>query len=96
MTKSGLKLGFIGLGVMGAPMAGHLLNAGHVLYLHTRSKVAAAVVEGGATLCTTASRDHTGAEAGSDPTSRCKRRIGAACSGAVVDASVHKDPTVGA
>ena len=28
-------LGFIGLGTMGAPMAGHLLTAGHTVYLHT-------------------------------------------------------------
>lgn len=34
------KIGFIGLGIMGAPMAGHLINAGHELYVHTRSKVA--------------------------------------------------------
>ena len=34
-----LKLGFIGLGIMGAPMAGHLLKAGHTLFVHTRSKV---------------------------------------------------------
>ena len=54
MTKSGLKLGFIGLGVMGAPMAGHLLNAGHVLYVNTRSKVPQALADGGATLCTNA------------------------------------------
>jgi 2-hydroxy-3-oxopropionate reductase len=54
MTQSGLKLGFIGLGVMGAPMAGHLLQAGHILFLHTRSKVAAQLIDKGATLCTTA------------------------------------------
>ena len=54
MTKSGMKIGFIGLGVMGAPMAGHLLNAGHLLYVHTRSKVPPALVEGGATVCTNA------------------------------------------
>ncbi|MBY0382540.1 MAG: 2-hydroxy-3-oxopropionate reductase [Xanthobacteraceae bacterium] len=29
------KLGFIGLGTMGAPMAGHLLAAGHEVYLYT-------------------------------------------------------------
>ena len=34
-----LKLGFIGLGIMGAPMAGHLLKAGHTLCVHTRSKI---------------------------------------------------------
>jgi len=28
------KIGFIGLGIMGAPMAGHLLTGGHELYLY--------------------------------------------------------------
>ena len=28
MTSSPLKIGFIGLGIMGAPMAGHLIRAG--------------------------------------------------------------------
>ena len=54
MTKSGLKLGFIGLGIMGAPMAGHLLKAGHILFVQTRGKVPAELGENGATLCTTA------------------------------------------
>ena len=31
------KVGFIGLGVMGRPMAGHLLDAGHELSLCSRS-----------------------------------------------------------
>lgn len=31
------NIGFIGLGIMGAPMAGHLLDAGHTLFIHTRS-----------------------------------------------------------
>jgi 2-hydroxy-3-oxopropionate reductase len=44
-----MELGFIGLGIMGAPMAGHLLAAGHRLYVHTRSKVPAALA--GATVC---------------------------------------------
>jgi 2-hydroxy-3-oxopropionate reductase len=46
-----VKLGFIGLGIMGAPMAQHLLAAGHELFVRTRSKVP----EGfqGATVCTT-------------------------------------------
>ena len=38
MSKK-LNLGFIGLGIMGAPMAGHLVNAGHCVFIHTRSKV---------------------------------------------------------
>src|SRR6185312_59543 len=29
------KLGFIGLGTMGAPMAGHLIDAGHEVHLYT-------------------------------------------------------------
>ncbi len=51
-----MKLGFIGLGIMGAPMAGHLLKAGHQLFVHTRSKVAAGLVEAGATVCGNASK----------------------------------------
>ena len=34
-----MDIGFIGLGIMGAPMAGHLRAAGHTLHVHTRSKV---------------------------------------------------------
>ncbi len=47
-----LKLGFIGLGIMGAPMAGHLLAAGHRLFVHTRSQVPAGLA--GATACANA------------------------------------------
>ena len=32
------RLGFIGLGVMGRPMAGHLLDAGHELYVYNRTR----------------------------------------------------------
>jgi 2-hydroxy-3-oxopropionate reductase len=46
-----MKLGFIGLGIMGAPMAGHLRAAGHELFVHTRSKVPAALEEAGAVAC---------------------------------------------
>jgi 2-hydroxy-3-oxopropionate reductase len=35
------KIGFIGLGIMGAPMAGHLLDAGHQLFVNTHGKVPA-------------------------------------------------------
>ena len=54
MTSSPLKLGFIGLGIMGAPMCGHLIAAGHQLFIHTRSKLPAALAESSATQCTTA------------------------------------------
>ncbi|RZL91993.1 MAG: 2-hydroxy-3-oxopropionate reductase [Variovorax sp.] len=33
------KIGFIGLGIMGAPMAGHLLDAGHQLFVNTHGTV---------------------------------------------------------
>jgi 3-hydroxyisobutyrate dehydrogenase len=46
------KLAFIGLGIMGQPMAGHLLSAGHVLYVHSRTKSRAQpLVARGATWC---------------------------------------------
>jgi len=35
------KLGFVGLGIMGGPMAGHLVAAGNVVFINTRSKVPA-------------------------------------------------------
>ena len=44
-----MQLGFIGLGIMGAPMAGHLLAAGHSLFVRTRSKVPEALAA--ATVC---------------------------------------------
>ena len=49
-----MKLGFIGLGIMGAPMAGHLRAAGHELFVHTRSQVPAALEEAGAVRCANA------------------------------------------
>ncbi len=51
---SSLKLGFIGLGIMGAPMAGHLRAAGHELVVNTRSKVPDALLDAGAKACDTA------------------------------------------
>jgi 2-hydroxy-3-oxopropionate reductase len=43
-----MKLGWIGLGIMGAPMAGHLRAAGHELYVNTRSAVPQALADAGA------------------------------------------------
>jgi 2-hydroxy-3-oxopropionate reductase len=53
MTTSPLKIGFIGLGIMGAPMALHLIKAGHQLFVYTRSKVHAEIAASNATQCTT-------------------------------------------
>jgi 2-hydroxy-3-oxopropionate reductase len=48
------KLGFIGLGIMGAPMAAHLVKAGHEVFLNTRSKVPADLLTGKAVACASA------------------------------------------
>jgi 2-hydroxy-3-oxopropionate reductase len=53
MTQTPLKLGFIGLGIMGAPMALHLINAGHQLFVFTHGKLHASIAETNATVCAT-------------------------------------------
>jgi len=50
MSKQ-LKLGFVGLGIMGAPMAGHLVKAGHEVFINTRSKVPSELASSGAIQC---------------------------------------------
>ncbi len=49
-----MKVGFIGLGIMGAPMAAHLVSAGHEVFLTSRSQVPAALLTGKAKACATA------------------------------------------
>jgi 2-hydroxy-3-oxopropionate reductase len=34
-----MKVGFVGLGIMGSPMAGHLIEAGHEVHLYSRSRI---------------------------------------------------------
>ena len=48
------KLGFIGLGIMGAPMTQHLLAAGHQVFLHSRSGVPATLLGAGGLACSSA------------------------------------------
>jgi 2-hydroxy-3-oxopropionate reductase len=45
------KIGFVGLGIMGTPMAGHLIKAGHEVYLYSHSPVPQALVEAGGRAC---------------------------------------------
>jgi len=45
------NIGFIGLGIMGAPMAGHLVNDGHTLFTNTVGPTPSALVEAGARVC---------------------------------------------
>ncbi len=49
-----MNIGFIGLGIMGAPMALHLADAGHQLFVHTRSKLPDSVAASNARRCANA------------------------------------------
>lgn len=52
MPANHQPIGFIGLGIMGLPMAQHLLDAGHALYVHTRTaSKAQPLLDRGATWC---------------------------------------------
>ena len=46
-----MNVGFIGLGIMGGPMAGHLIDAGHTLFIYDVAKVPEALTAKGATAC---------------------------------------------
>ncbi|HRY89855.1 MAG TPA: NAD(P)-binding domain-containing protein, partial [Rubrivivax sp.] len=46
-----MKIGFIGLGIMGTPMAGHLIKGGHALFLHSRGSVPPELVAAGGRAC---------------------------------------------
>jgi 2-hydroxy-3-oxopropionate reductase len=54
MTSTPQKIGFIGLGIMGAPMALHLIKAGHQLFVFTHGKLHPDIAASGATQCTSA------------------------------------------
>ncbi len=54
MTSQPLKIGFIGLGIMGAPMAGHLIDAGHQLFVFSQAKLPASIANSNATQCVNA------------------------------------------
>jgi 3-hydroxyisobutyrate dehydrogenase len=59
-----MRIGWIGTGVMGAPMAGHLLAAGHELRAFNRTRSRAdGVIEAGATWCDSPAAVADGAEA---------------------------------
>jgi len=54
MTSQPLQIGFVGLGIMGAPMAEHLIAAGHQLYVYTLGKIPPGIAQSRATQCTSA------------------------------------------
>jgi 2-hydroxy-3-oxopropionate reductase len=49
-----MKLGWIGTGIMGTPMAGHLRAGGHDLFVATRRQVPQALLDAGAVACASA------------------------------------------
>ena len=46
------NIGFIGLGIMGAPMAGHLQAGGHTLFVYDVADLPKEITDGGANACT--------------------------------------------
>ena len=46
-----MKVGFIGLGIMGSPMAANLLKGGHQVFLYSIPSVPPALVDAGGTAC---------------------------------------------
>ena len=57
-----MKIGFIGLGIMGAPMALQLVNARHQLFVNTRGKLPDSVAATSATPCASAAEVTRNAE----------------------------------
>src|ERR1700681_258643 len=51
MASQPLKIGFVGLGIMGAPMALHLIEAGHQLFVFTRGKTPGTIANSSAKPC---------------------------------------------
>ena len=49
-----MRIGFIGLGIMGAPMALHLVHDGHQLFVNTAGKMPESVAATSATVCASA------------------------------------------
>src|SRR6266542_744919 len=45
------NVGFIGLGIMGAPMAGHLIKGGHKVFLYSIPSIPQALVDAGGIAC---------------------------------------------
>ena len=48
------NIGFVGLGIMGKPMAGNLIKGGHTLFLHSRSGVPQELTAAGGKACASA------------------------------------------
>ena len=63
------NLGFIGLGIMGAPMAGHLIKGGHKVFLHTHHAVPSSLTDAGGIACASG-KDVAGSHVRCTPSAR--------------------------
>jgi len=54
MSNTAQKIGFIGLGIMGTPMALNLIKGGHTLFVNTRRQVPQELLDAGAKGCANA------------------------------------------
>jgi len=54
MTVQPFKIGFVGLGIMGTPMAGHLITAGHQMFVFTRGKMPEPIAMSNSSQCMSA------------------------------------------
>jgi len=57
-----MKIGFIGLGIMGAPMAGQLIKGGHEVHLYSRTQVPQELTAAGGRPCASATEVAQNAE----------------------------------
>jgi 3-hydroxyisobutyrate dehydrogenase len=95
-----VKLAFIGLGVMGFPMAGHLAKAGHdvTVYNRTRGKAESWVAKHGGRLAATPAQAAAGAElvcscVGDDPDLRAVTLGAAGSFDSTAKGAIHVDHT---
>jgi len=54
MSPQPLNLGFLGLGIMRTPMAGHLIKAGHRMFVYTLGKIPPPIAQSPAVKCDSA------------------------------------------
>ena len=73
-----MKIGFIGLGIMGAPMALHLVDAGHQLFVKSGRKIPESIAATSAIACADPAEVTRQAEVVFlDAAGHARRRVGA-------------------
>ena len=88
--ETGMNVGFVGLGIMGAPMAGHLQKGGHALFLYDLSPdLPEDLLAGGAVACDSgravAEALVLAAKAGADPATVRQALMGGAAASMILE-----------